>query len=133
MYLFKCIAGFISENCFAVNVLTRPKNFWNLEKSTLILFFYHFGRNWVGKFFLIKYEILGLLVNTLTANYEYSRSDRGNLVFPIQIKLSEKQLTFCDLFFCHCWYLHEISNLLKKKNELHRWSVSEVTDSKRCA
>ena len=40
--------------------------------------------------FLIRAEILGLLVNTLTANYKYSRSNRENLPAPIQIKLSKK-------------------------------------------
>ena len=42
------------------------------------------------KLFLIESEILGLLDNTLTANYEYSRTNRGNFQFPIQIKLSKK-------------------------------------------
>ena len=28
--------------------------------------------------------------NTLTANYEYSRSNKENLPLPIQIKLSKK-------------------------------------------
>ena len=42
------------------------------------------------KLFLMISEILGLLHNTLTANYEYSRSNRENLQFPIQIKLSKK-------------------------------------------
>ena len=31
-----------------------------------------------------------LKFNTLTANYEYSRSNRENLPLPIQIKLSKK-------------------------------------------
>ena len=42
------------------------------------------------KLFLIRSEILGLLVNTLTANYEYSRSNEENLPLPIQMKLSKK-------------------------------------------
>ena len=33
-------------------------------------------------FFLIKFEILGLLDNTLTANYEYCRINRKNLPLP---------------------------------------------------
>ena len=41
------------------------------------------------KFFLIRSEILGLLVNTLTANYEYFRSNQENFPLPIQLKLSE--------------------------------------------
>ena len=31
-----------------------------------------------------------MLVNMLTANYEYSRSNRENLPLPIEIKLSKK-------------------------------------------
>ena len=41
------------------------------------------------KVFLIKYETLGLFVNTLTANHDYSRSNRENLPSPILIKLSK--------------------------------------------
>ena len=33
---------------------------------------------------------LGLLVNTLIADEEYSRSNRQNLPLPIQMQLSEK-------------------------------------------
>ena len=35
----------------------------------------------------------------LTANYEYSRSNRENLPLPIQIKLSKKPSIFCCIFF----------------------------------
>ena len=42
------------------------------------------------KFFSIRSEILGLLVNTLNVNYQHSRSNRENLPVPIQIKLSKK-------------------------------------------
>ena len=34
------------------------------------------------RFFLIRSEILGLLDNTLTTNYEYSRINRKNLPLP---------------------------------------------------
>ena len=44
----------------------------------------------------VRSEILGLLVNTLTANYEYSRSNRENLPLPIQMQLSEKPKTFLE-------------------------------------
>ena len=36
--------------------------------------------------------------NTLTANYEYSCSDRENLPLPIQLQLSEKLKTFSQFF-----------------------------------
>ena len=39
------------------------------------------------------------IVNTLTANYEYSRSNKENLQLPIQIKLSKKPSIFSSIFF----------------------------------
>ena len=52
---------------------------------------------------LVRSEILGLLVNTLTAKYEYSQSNGENLPLPIQRQLSKKPKTFCTffvLFYC---------------------------------
>ena len=46
-------------------------------------------------------------VNTLTANDEYSRSNRENLPLPIQAQLPEKPKTFCELLL-HFWDLHYI-------------------------
>ena len=46
------------------------------------------------KLFLTRSEILGLLVNTLTANYEYSCSNTDNLPLPFQMQLSENLKTF---------------------------------------
>ena len=40
--------------------------------------------------FLIRFEIVGLLDNTLTANYKYSRSNRENLHLPIEINSCKK-------------------------------------------
>ena len=42
------------------------------------------------KFFLMRSEILGLLDNTLTPNYEYPRTSGENLPLPIQVKSSKK-------------------------------------------
>ena len=50
------------------------------------------------KLFLIRSQILGLLVNTLTANYESSRSSRESLQLQIQIRLSKKPSIFSGLF-----------------------------------
>ena len=49
--------------------------------------------------FLIRSEILELLDNTLTANYQYCRSNRENLPLLIQIKLSEKTMYLLRIFF----------------------------------
>ena len=134
MYLFKCITGLVSENPLAVTVLTSPKNSWNLQKSTFIILFHHSEPNKLSqkKLFLTRSEILGLLVNTLTADYEYSRGNRENLPLQIQIKLSKKPLIFCGIFFA---FLEPTLNFQcsEKKNEPHRSSIYEVIDSKRYA
>ena len=39
----------------------------------------------ISEVILVRSEIFGLLVYTLTANYEYSRSNRENLPLPIQM------------------------------------------------
>ena len=57
------------------------------------------------KLFLIRSEILGLLVNTLTANYQYSRSNRENLQLQIQITLFIKPQNFA-VFPFNFWNLY---------------------------
>ena len=47
--LLKCIKGLVSENPLTVNVLTSPKNCWNLQKSTFNLLSHHFEPAWVRK------------------------------------------------------------------------------------
>ena len=47
---------------------------------------------------LVIWEILGLFVNTLTADGKYSLCNRENLPQPIQMQLSKKQRTFSELF-----------------------------------
>ena len=44
--------------------------------------------------FSVRSEILGLLVNMLTADYEYSRSNRDKLALPVQMQLTEKLKAF---------------------------------------
>ena len=69
----------------------RVSEFQKLLKSAEKYFDPTFSLFWAQlnqeKLLLIKSEILGLLVNTLTANYEYSRGNGENLLLPIQIKL----------------------------------------------
>ena len=47
----------------------------------------------------MRSEILGLLDNTLTANYEYSHINRGNWPLPNKAELSQKASIFCCMFF----------------------------------
>ena len=47
---------------------------------------------------LLKFENIGVFLNTWTADYKYSVPDCENLQFLIQMKLSSKPKTFTELF-----------------------------------
>ena len=99
-------------------------------RKVLFPTFSSFGSKMIEqKLFLIRSQILGLLLNTLTANYELSRSSRDNLPLPIQSKLLKKRKSFWSIFF-NFLDLHEIYNFLEK-NEPHRLIISAVIDSGR--
>ena len=59
------------------------------------------------KFLLVICNILGLFVNTLTADDKYSLLKKDNLTQTIQMQLSEKQKTFSE-FFVHFQNLDQI-------------------------
>ena len=63
---------------------------------------------------LVLDEILGVLVNTLTANGKYLVQDCENLRLPIQMQLSQKRKSFLNFLF-HFWNLNQVLNILKKK------------------
>ena len=72
-----------------------------------------FTLNFIAEF---KFSAMNGLsfINTLTANYHYSRSNKENLSLPFQMQLSEKPKTFCQCFIA---FLESTLNLntLKKK------------------
>ena len=80
--------------------------------------------------FSVRSEILGLLVNTLTADYEYSRSNTDNLPLPVQMQLPEKKETFSPSFIP---FLESSLNVQQfgKKDEFHGPSIPEVIHSER--
>ena len=51
------------------------------------------------KSLLVIHKILSLFVNTLRVNDKHNLLNRDNLMQPIQMKLSQKQKTFSQLFF----------------------------------
>ena len=63
--------------------------------------------------------MLGLIVNTLTTNYEYSRSHRENLMLPIEIKLSEKPSMFVGIFFFWIFGFYIKFSMFLKKTMSH--------------
>ena len=69
----------------------------------------------------------------LTADDEYSRSNRKNLLPPIQRQLSKKLNTFSQFFIAFLECKLNLEHFEKKKNEPHSSSISEVIDSERRA
>ena len=59
-------------------------------------------------------EILGVNVNTLTADDKYPDQNCENLQLPIQVQLSEKRKLFLAFLF-HFWNLHEILKILYQR------------------
>ena len=108
----------------------------NLLTSAEMYFYRTFLWFWARlsykKLLVIRSEILELLDIKLTLNYEYSRSKRENLQFPVQIKSSKKQWTFWSIFFT---FLISTGNVqcFEKRNDPHRLSICEVIDSEICA
>ena len=138
---FQCSENCMSVIAHIFPKLLTPKDvlikihhrdcFWKHFRSELVnesqkllkppetYFFPTFSSFWAKlsfkKLFLISSEILGVLVNTLSVNYEYSRSNRGNLALQIEIKLSKKPQNFLLDFLFIFWILYYIANVLKKK------------------
>ena len=79
---------------------------------------------------LVRSKILGLFVNTLTAEYTYSRRNIQTLTKQVQTTLSLKQKTFSWFFIA---FLKSTVNVehFRKKRESSSLSISEIIDSKR--
>ena len=79
---------------------------------------------------LVGSKILGLFVNTLTAEYTYSGRNMQTLTQQVQTPLSLKQKTFSRFFIA---FLKSTLNgeHFEKKGESSSLSISEIIDSKR--
>ena len=79
---------------------------------------------------LFKFEILGLIVNRLTADDKYSRRNIQNLTQELQMAISQKQKTFSGIFIT---YLKSITNseAFAKKVESASLSICEIIDAEK--
>ena len=79
---------------------------------------------------LVRSIILGLFVNTLTAEYTYSCRNMQTLTQQVQTPLSLKQKTFSGFFIA---FLKSTWNgeHFEKKVEFSSWSISEIIDTKK--
>ena len=78
---------------------------------------------------LVRSKILGLFVNTFTAEYTYSRRNMQTLTQHFQTPLSLKQKTFSGFFIA---FLKSTWNgeHFQKKGESSSLSISEINESK---
>ena len=79
---------------------------------------------------LVRSKILGLFVNTLTAEYTYSRRNMQTFTQQVQTPLSLKQKTFFGFFIA---FLKSTGNgeHFQKKGGSSSLSISAIIDSKR--
>ena len=79
---------------------------------------------------LVRSKLLGLFVNTLTAEYIYSRRNMQTFRQEVQTPLSLKQKPFSAFFIA---FLKSIWNgeHFPKKGESSSLSISEIIESKR--
>ena len=111
-----------------MNLLAGSKHCWNQYGTTIILFSREFEVNWVGKNTLVRFEILRLFVNTLTADDKYSGSNMQNLWQQFQTLLSQKQnafSAFLNAFLKSGWNLEHFL----KKYEYPSLIISGIIDS----
>ena len=78
---------------------------------------------------LVRSKILGLFVNTLTAEYTYSRRNMQTFTQQVQMLLSLKEKTFSGFFIA---FLKSTWNgeHFQRKGESSSLSISEIIDSK---
>ena len=77
---------------------------------------------------LLTWNILGLVVNTLAADEKYPVLIRGSFTIPIQMQLPEKQKMFHQFLAAFSKSLLNFK-YSEKKDDLHRFWISETTDS----
>ena len=78
---------------------------------------------------LVRYEVLGQFVNTMTADYKYFRYNLENLRQQVQTQISLKPKTFSRFFIV---FLKSTLNLeyFEKKDESHSLSITEINNCK---
>ena len=79
---------------------------------------------------LVLCKILRLFVNTFTADDKHSLLNRGNLMQPIQILLSQKQKPFSQFFSRFSKFTSNFEHF-QKKDYPHSRCISEITVSQK--
>ena len=93
--------------------------------TTIALIWERTSRN---RLVLVRSEVLGQLVNTLTADYKHSAWNRENLPQQVQTLISKETKTFSGFFIA---FLKCTLNLeyFEKKDQSHSLSITEIINS----
>ena len=132
MWLDKCLKSSISEDPSTRNMANGPKHCWSLNSSTFVIFIDHCERNSVVKSLSSWYEkykdcflthwlpmtSILFLIETI-----YRNIFRCNYL--------ENNRNFHNFLF-HLGNLDSTLNILKKKDDSHRWCIFELTDFEKC-
>ena len=79
---------------------------------------------------LVRSEMFGLFVKTLTVEYKYSRRNRQNFAQQLQTQLSQKRIDF-SLFLIALPQCKSNLESFDKKDESSSLSIFEIVDSER--
>ena len=132
MWLDKCLKSSVSEDPSTRNMANGPKHCWSLNSSTFVIFIDHCERNSVVKSLSWWYEkykdcflthwlpmtSILFLIETI-----YRNIFRCNYL--------ENNRNFHNFLF-HLGNLDSTLNILKKKDDTHRWCIFELTDFEKC-
>ena len=94
---------------------------------------YHIHRSMPSKLswknsLLLTCKILGLLVNTLATDEKYPVLNRDNLTIPIEMQLSQEEKRFSPVLAALSKSSLNVEHF-EKKDDPHRFCISEITDS----
>ena len=87
------------------------------------------GRTSRKRLVLVRSEVLGQFVNTITAVYNYIRQNLENLRQQVQTQISLKPKTFSGFFIA---LMNSTLNLeyFEKKDQSHSLSITEINNCK---
>ena len=109
----------------------RGETLFKAERQHLYHIYWSLSRQFrLKKSFWVICKILGLFVNPLRADLKYSLLNKGNLLQHLQMPLSQKLKIFSQLFFAFPKLRFNFEHF-SKKDDLHSWRISELTDSKK--
>ena len=98
-FLGNSLNSTVLEHALADNMWNRRNCSWNPHETAFIRLFSAFSGKLIGNICpIVLGEILGMFVNTLTADGKYPVQGCENLQLPIQMQLSEKRKTFSEFF-----------------------------------